>query len=366
MRLQIVKSKNAKSYYMVKSTYENGKRSNKVVERLGTEKEIQAKYPNCTSEEWAKSYVNKKNEEEKLGKEFVIIKNFSPSKTIPKDKQYFYNGGYLFLEKIYNNLQTEKICKKISNDYKFEYNLNSILSRLIYSRILSPCSKRSTYEESKKFIEEPQFECHQIYRALDILTENKEYIQAELYKNSKKISNRNTGILYYDCTNYFFEIEEAEGLKQYGKSKENRPNPIVQMGLFIDGDGIPLAFNINKGNTNEQITLKPLENQILEDFKLSKFIVCTDAGLSSKANKKFNSIQDRAYITTQSIKKMKSHIKEWSLDTSNFYLDGDNSGKTYDVSKFNEKEKEKYLNEIFHNVELSMIGDTFSKKIKCF
>ena len=163
-----------------------------------------------------------------------------------------------------------------------------------------------------------------------------------MYRNSLKVSKRNTNILYYDCTNYFFEIEQESGLRQYSPSKEHRPNPITQMGLFMDGDGIPLAFSITAGNTNEQITLTPLEEKILEDFKLSKFIVCTDAGLASIANRKFNDKDDRAFITTQSIKKLKKHLMDWALDPNGWYLSGDK--KEYNI---NELEKDETSVELF-------------------
>ena len=157
----------------------------------------------------------------------------------------------------------------------------------------------------KKFIEQPNYELHDIYRALEVISEETDFIESEVYKNSLNVINRNSKILYYDCTNYFFEIEQAEGLKQYGKSKEHRQSPIVQMGLFMDGNGIPLAFNITSGNTNEQTTLKPLEEQIIRDFEMSKFVVCTDAGLASIDNRKFNNLQSRSFIVTQSLKKIK-------------------------------------------------------------
>ena len=198
---------------------------------------------------------------------------------------------------------------------------------------------------SPNFIEQPNFELHDIYRALEVISKENEFIQSELYKNSLKISKRNTGILYYDCTNYFFEIEQEEGLKQYGPSKEHRPNPIVQMGLFMDGDGIPLAFNISSGNTNEQTTLTPLEEKILEDFKLSKFVVCTDAGLASNANRKFNDKEKRAFITTQSIKKLRKHLMEWALSEDDWKLT--NEFKTYTLKEINENE-ELYKDKIFY------------------
>ena len=347
MRLQIVKSKNAQSLYVVKTIYNNKKRTNKVVEKLGTYENLKKKlYPNEPIE-WAKKYVEELNKQEQEGTRNIIVK-YNPTKIIEKDVQKLFNGGYLFLEKIYYELGIDKICKQISENYKFEYDLNNILSRLLYGRIIFPSSKLATYNVSKQFIEQPNFELHHIYRALEIISKENEFIQSELYKNSLKKSKRNTGILYYDCTNYFFEIEQEEGLKQYGPSKEHRPNPITQMGLFMDGDGIPLAFNISPGNTNEQGTLTPTEEKILKDFELSKFIVCTDAGLASTDNRKFNNKDERAFITTQSIKKLKKHLKEWALTKAGWKLSGDL--KEYDISKLEESEEtiEKYKNKVFY------------------
>ena len=347
MRLQIVKSKNAQSLYVVKTIYNNKKRTNKVVEKLGTYENLKKKlYPNEPIE-WAKKYVEELNKQEQEGTRNIIIK-YNPTKIIEKDVQKLFNGGYLFLEKIYYELGIDKICKQISENYKFEYDLNNILSRLLYGRIIFPSSKLATYNVSKQFIEQPNFELQHIYRALEVISKENEFIQSELYKNSLKKSKRNTGILYYDCTNYFFEIEQEEGLKQYGPSKEHRPNPITQMGLFMDGDGIPLAFNISAGNTNEQGTLTLTEEKILKDFELSKFIVCTDAGLASTDNRKFNNKDERAFITTQSIKKLKKHLKEWALTKIGWKLSGDL--KEYDISKLEESEEtiEKYKNKVFY------------------
>ena len=281
------------------------------------------------------------NEKEQEHKNDILIKK-SPSKIIPKDEQFCFNVGYVFLQDIYHALRLNNICNEISDKYKFNYDLDNILSRLVYSRIIYPSSKLATFELSKKYIEQPNFELHDIYRALEVIAKETDFIQSELYKNSLKVSKRNTNILYYDCTNYFFEIEQESGLRQYGPSKEHRPNPITQMGLFMDGDGIPLAFNITAGNTNEQITLTPLEEKILEDFKLSKFIVCTDAGLASNANRKFNDKDDRAFITTQSIKKLKKHLMDWALDSNGWYLSGDK--KEYNI---NEIEKDETSVELF-------------------
>lgn len=365
MRLQISKSKNSASLYVIKTIYTNGKEHTQIVEKLGTVTEIEKKLNGQDPIEWAKNYVNELNKKEKEEQQEVLVK-FAPSKLISKNEQHTFNGGYLFLQKIYYSLDLHKICKEISNRHKFTYNLNSILSRLIYGRIIFPSSKLATFELSRNFIEQPDFGLQHIYRALEIISEETDYIQSELYKNSLNICDRNTGVLYYDCTNYFFEIEQEEGLKQYGVSKEHRPSPIVQMGLFMDGDGIPLAFCINKGNTNEQITLKPLEQKIVSDFGLSKFIVCTDAGLASTANRKFNNIQNRAFITTQSIKKLKAYLKEWALDTNGWYLSGTN--KIYNLDELDEKAdidkifyKQRWVNE--DGLEQNLVV-TFSLKYK--
>ena len=333
MRLQISKSKNASSLYVTKSIYVNGVSTSKVVEKLGTYDELEKKLNGEDPIEWAKAYVAELTRKEKEEKREVMVR-YSPAKQIDKGEQKSFNGGYLFLQQIYHQLGLSKISKVISDKYKFTYNLNSVLSRLVYSRIIFPASKLATCEQSKLFMEQPEFELQHVYRSLEVLAKESDYIQSELYKNSLKICDRNKGILYYDCTNYFFETEQEDGLRQYGVSKEHRPNPIVQMGLFMDGDGFPLAFCINKGNTNEQVTLKPLEKKIISDFGLSRFVVCTDAGLASVANRKFNDIQDRAFITTQSIKKLKASLREWALDPTGWKMSG--SDVLYDLTELNE------------------------------
>jgi len=322
------KSKNATLYYVTKSIYNGGKRTSKVVEKLGSLAELEKRFGEHDTIQKARKYVEELTRKEKEGNHEIIIKCL-PAKLIAKDKRLVFSVGYLFLQKIYYELRINKICHRIEKKYNFGFDLDSVLSRLIYGRIIFPASKLATYELSKKFLEPPNFEMQHVYRGLQVIAKETDFIQAELYKHSTNVIDRKTGVLYYDCTNYFFEIEQEEGLKQYGHSKEHRPNPIVQMGLFMDGNGMPLAFCINKGNTNEQTTLKPLEKKILSDFELSKFVVCTDAGLSSNANRKFNDMGSRAFITTQSVKKLKKHLKEWALDVEGWYLPNkvDRNGK---------------------------------------
>ena len=330
MRLNKVKSKNAVSYYIIRSVRRDGKNSSEIVKKLGTEKSIRETYGVDDVDAWAKEQLRIMNEEEAASNHKVLIP-LSTDKVVDADVRLAFNAGYLFLQQIYYQLGLPSICRKIKKENSFEYDLDNILSRLIYGRILFPSSKLSCYEQSQKLIEEPQFDLHQVYRALTTLSENSDMIQAELYKRSKKLVKRKTGVLFYDCTNYFFEMEHEGGLKQYGPSKEHRPNPIVQMGLFMDKSGIPLAFCINPGNQKEQLSLKPLELQIMRDFELSKFIVCTDAGLSSDANRKFNNYGERNFITTQSIKKLKANLKDWCLDPTGWELEG--SKKKHDISE---------------------------------
>ena len=347
MRLKVSRSKNSASFYVTKTVYIDKKEKTITVEKLGTEKELRKKLNGADPYQWAKDYVDKLNKKEQEKRRQVLVK-LQQSKLIDKNKKQSFNGGYLFLQQLYHQLKLDQICRKITAKHKFSFNLDSILSRLVYGRILFPSSKLNTFQLSKTLLEPPDFELQHIYRSLEFIAQESDFIQAELYKNSLALSKRNDRILYYDCTNYYFEIEQEDGDRQFGPSKENRPNPIVEMGLFMDGDGIPLAFSIHSGNTNEQLTLQPLEKKILKDFSLSKFVVCTDAGLSSTSNRKFNNQGERAFITTQSVKKLKKHLKEWALSKEGWRLEGVLG--TFDISKIEDSEelKDRYRDSMFY------------------
>lgn len=348
MRLSISKSKNSTLFYIIESTYINKKHSTRIVEKLGTLEEVKAKAGNEDPITWAKNYALELTNQDKENKR-KIIKYYSQSQLLNKNENHFFNGGYLFLQDIYYKLKLNNVCNDIKEKYQFKFDLNDILSKLIYSRIIYPSSKLKTLELSKNFIEQPNFEYQHILRSLEIIAKESDFIQSELYKNSLKYSKRNDKILFYDCTNYFFEIEDDDEFRKYGKSKEHRPNPIVGMGLFMDGDGIPMALDTFPGNQNEQVTLRPLEEKIIKDFDNSKFVVCTDAGLASNTNKKFNNTNNRKYVTTQSLKKLKSFLKEWSIDLSKWWkMEG--SDKTFDISKLKDDEEliKKYYNKVFY------------------
>ena len=341
MRLGWTKTKYSVSYYVQKTIYVDGKNKSLVVRRLGSEKYIRETYGVADPKAWAKEQVRLMNEAEKEDSAKFNIE-LRAGTDLPLDTQHCFNGGYLFLQQVYYELGLDRICAMIRTRHGFSYNLNSILSRLVYTRILYPASKLSSYKDSGRFIEQPDFELHQIYRALSVLAEESDYIQARLFRNTMAIQERRTEVIYYDCTNFYFEIEEAEDDKQFGVSKENRPLPIVEMGLFMDRDGIPLAFCINPGNESEQLSLIPLEKKLMEKFDMSRFIVCTDAGLSSNTNRYFNSYgkadATRDFITTQSVKKLKAHLKKWALAPEGWRLSGSDGRTTYNINELDEAE----------------------------
>ena len=355
MRLKHNKTAKGECYYIIRSVYKNGKNTSETVEKLGYPEEIKEKYQCTDPYQWMEDRLAKLNEMEELEKKIKILVPYSQTDLIEKGETQCCNIGYLFLQQIYYQLKLDLICNRISKEYNFQYDLNEILSRLVYGRILYPASKLSTYRQAQDLLETPVFEYHQIVRALSVLAKEFYPIQAELYKNSNEVIARKTGVLYYDCTNFFFEIEaeddisneEADRLdiaaRKYGFSKQHQPSPLVEMGMFMDYSGIPLAICLNRGNQNEQPTLIPLEKKIMEDFELSRFVICTDSGLSSTDNKMYNNFGERSFITTVSIKKMKSEDIEWCLDPTGWKLDGDKD-HTYNIRELENTEEDRIKN----------------------
>ena len=322
MILRSVSSKNTTLYYVQKSyRQENGKNATKYVERLGNIEQLKARFGEEDPIGEAKKYVAELTKAEKEAQKAIMVA-CNPSELIRQGEKRCSNGGYLFLQKIYYELGLDYICGKIEKKHRNSYNLNEILSMLLYTRLLYPGSKLSSLEDAGKFLEQPESRIHQVYRALSVLAEESDNIQTDVYRRSLKLGHRDTGVVYYDLTNYFFEWEQEGGLVQYGHSKEGRPLPIVQMGLFMDRDGFPLAMCIEPGNTAETTTLKPMEEKLRDKFGLSKIVVCTDGGLSSYENRKSDSAGGRAFITVQSLKKLKRHLQEWALDPTGWHVEG--------------------------------------------
>ena len=324
MYISITGSPNNKDVYIYQSyRKENGKTSSRIYKKLGKFNDLLAQFSGDQDKlmEWAREEARKETELYNQHNGRVSV-DFSQGARIPLNEARSFHIGYLFLQCLCTTLRMDKICRTIKSRHKFKYDLNAILSDLVYARILSPRSKLGGYEYCQTLLEPPKYSLQDMYRSLSVLAEEADFIQTELYQNSNYVHPRNKRILYYDCTNYYFEIEEESGMKRYGKSKEHRPNPIVTMGLFMDADGIPMAFDIFPGNQNEQTTLKPLESKILRDFGCSEFIFCSDAGLGSAGNRRFNSLGDRAYVITHSLKKMKKEDREIALNPAQFRKPG--------------------------------------------
>lgn len=351
MRLKTSKSKNVILYYIIKDyTNINGKRSTKIFEKLGNQEQVEERFGKNDTINKIKEYINELNNEDK---ETLLRREFNPNKRISPNIKRQFNVGYLFLEKLYYQLKLNEVCDKIQSKYKFQFDLNEILSYLVYARIIYPSSKLETFKQCQNFIEQPKFKLHDEYRALSYIAQNMDFIQEQLFNNSKNIIKRNSSVIYYDCTNYFFDIDNEDDLRKYGISKEHRPNPIVGMGLFMDGDRLPLSCNIYPGNMNEQKTLIPEETKIVNSFKLdsTKMILCTDAGLASDEIKKFNIKNNRGFVITQSLKKLKEEYKNQVFDKSEWRIPNDlKNVYNLEMIENNDSLKEKYYETLFYKI----------------
>lgn len=372
MYISITGNKGNQDVY-IKQSYrkDNGKTSSRIYKKLGKYNALLELFSGNEQDlmDWAKKEAEKETLAYNQQKEKVSL-SLSPLARIPLEEERVFNIGYLFLQKICSELRMDIICRNIRNHHKFSYDFHAILTDLIYARILAPSSKLSSYKYCHSLLEPPKYSLQDLYRALSVLTKESDFIQEELYKNSNFIHPRNSKILYYDCTNYYFEIEAEDGIKKYGKSKEHRPNPIITMGLFMDADGIPLAFDIFPGNQNEQLTLKPIEQKVIKDFNCSEFIFCSDAGLGGKSNRFLNSFGNRSYVITYSLKKMKKEERELALLPTQFKVPGSN--KLIDLRTLDESDPKVY-NTIYYKEYPLVTGDmdetviiTYSPKYKAY
>ena len=372
MYVSLTGSTDNKDVY-IKRSYrkDNGKTATQIHRKLGKLNDLLAQFSGDYDAmmAWAKSEAEKDTIEYKAKNGAVTI-SLSKGAYIPKNEERCLQVGYLFLQKLCTELKMDSISRKISKRHKYTYDLSAILTDQIFSRILAPSSKLGSYSYCQTLLEPPRYELQNVYRALSIMAEESDFIQEELYRNSNLIHPRNKKILYYDCTNYYFEIEQDDDFRKYGKSKEHRPNPIVTMGLFMDADGIPLAFDVFPGNQNEQTTLKPLETKVIRDFACSEFIFCSDAGLGSKANRRFNSLGKRSYVITQSLKKMRAEDRQTALDPKNFHRPG--SDKLIDISTLDESDPDVYETIFYKEVPVvngamdETVIVTYSPKYKAY
>lgn len=316
MKVVVSKSKSAETIYVAKTFRdpETKRSTSKVVERLGTKAELAERLgPGVDVMAWAKQRAREMTEAEREMARRVTL-TYDPTKVIEPGKRTTLNCGYLFLKAIYHQLGLDEACAAASVGRRFSFDLSQILSRLVWCRVIEPCSKRATYEFAHELLEPPSFSAHQVYRALSVLAQNSEAIQAAAFKASQAMGPRKTQTMYYDCTNYYFEISEEDGFRMYGPSKEHRPSPIVGMGLMMDAGGLPVAFDMYPGNQSEQPTLAPIEDRIGSDMGITKYIVCTDAGLASTANRARNSHGELQFVTTVSLRGQKADVKAWARD----------------------------------------------------
>lgn len=346
-----------KIIYIAKSfRTKSGSSTTKNVRRLGTLDEIRQREGVADPWAWAKLQVELANTEERENRRKVTV-SFSPDKVIAKDELRSFNVGYLTLNKLYYELGIDKICDGIERHSKFKYDLNEIMRQLVLCRILWPASKLATWELATTLALVKPVNLHQIYRSLIAIERNLDYIQERLFHYSKDLLGRNTSVIYYDCTNFFYESTMETELRRPGASKENQRTPIVQMGIFMDADGLPLAFNINPGNTNEQVTLRPLEKMIGERMDIEEFIMCTDAGLSSGSNKVYNDTDKRKFITVQSVKtlpdtdgkkKSSGKIKSWALAEGGWHLPNDMQTEYTLTEILKPENRDAFKNKIFY------------------
>ena len=341
--------------YYIQQGFRNGKKTTtKNIKRLGKHSELLL----ITDDplEYAKNEVKKMNEEYRSGRsEFVVTMDFNeriPSSDSPCSNSTSLNIGYLYLKDIYAKLNLSDFFKSVSSDRKITYDCNKICQFLTYARILDPVSKYGTYDKLDTYYEKPQVEYQHMIRFLDILDRNSDQYLIHLFDNSENIVKRDTSVMYYDCTNYFFETEKPDeeivdevtgeiilGLRQFGISKENKTSPIVEMGLIMDSRGIPISMCIHPGNTNEQLTAVPLEKEVIKMTGNKKFIYCADAGLGSYNIRKFNDMGGRAYIVTQSVKKLGQEIKDIVFNDSNYrLLSNDDAITLKEMRTFNKKD----------------------------
>lgn len=331
MNLHIVPSgkDDAILYYAV-SIRKGKKTTSKNVSRIGRLSELRKEYPDPIAH--FRAEAKRLTDEGKSESSFEIPANLM----LDPMKKRRIMLGYIFPQSVYYSLGLDTVMRGIRNESKTTYDFNRIMRDLIIGRVLSPLSKNSTYEKAFSFPEPPDYDLHHVYRSLSLMAENFDLIEEKAFKGMKKYADVDTSVTYYDCTNFYFETEEQDGFRTYGKSKENRPNPIVQMGLFLDRNGLPISMCINPGKTNEQKTMIPLEKLMTERFGIEKFVVCADCGLSGKRNLRFNSTENHGFVVTKSLKKVSEEVRAKLMGDEGWKRFGDASGRLYSLKEIRE------------------------------
>lgn len=357
MNLHIVPSgkDDAILYYAV-SIRKGKKTTSKNVRRIGRLSELKKEYTDPIAH--FRAEAKRLTEEGKSEPSFEIPANVM----LDPMKKRRVMLGYIFPQSVYYSLGLNTVMRSIRNESKVTYDFNRIMRDLVIGRVLSPLSKSSTYEKAFSFPEPPDYDLQHVYRSLSLMAKNFDLIEEKAFKGMKKYADVDTSVTYYDCTNFYFEIEEEDGFRTYGKSKENRPNPIVQMGLFLDRNGLPISMCINPGRMNEQKTMIPLEKLMTERFGIEKFVVCADCGLSGKRNLRFNSTENHGFVVTKSLKKVSEDVRARLMGDGGWKRFGDASGRLYSLKEIREDAN---LRDVifYHDEKFAMGSDGFEERI---
>ncbi len=348
--MKLFYNKNSKDpIYYAQIGIRNGKKvTTRNVKRFGKHSELLEITDDPLS--YVKEEIRKMNEEYRVGKvEYTISTNYNERVEQTDDEASSsteLNIGYFFLQYLMAGLRLKVFFKEKTAGRKLTFDCHTIHRFLVYSRIMEPLSKYAMLDRLDSYYEQPDFSYQHILRFMDLLEEHYDDYLAWLYRQSGTIVKKNSSVLYYDCSNFYFECEQADheivdevtgeiitGLRQYGVSKEHRPNPIVEMGLFMDSRGIPITMCLHLGNTSEQLTAVPLEEEVLKMIPGSTFIYCADAGLGSYNIRKFNSMGGRAFIVTQSIRKLSDTLKKAVFNDYDYKLLSDDSPVTIEDMK---------------------------------
>jgi len=369
MKLYYDKRSKDPIYYAQQGIRIGKKTTTKNVKRFGKHSELLAITDDPLA--YVKAEIEKMNEEYRVGKVSYEIKaDFNervPKGTGEASSATWVNIGYLFIQYIMSGLELKDFFKEITKNRRNTFDCYTITRFLTYARILDPKSKYATWGDMKSYFEKPEFEYQHIMRCLDILEENYGKYIEWLFRKSNNVVERNTSVMYYDCSNFYCECEKEdedyfdevtgeliEGLRRFGISKEHRPNPVVEMGLFMDMRGIPISMCINPGNKSEQVTAIPMEQEILKMTDGSKFIYCADAGLGSYNIRKFNDMGGRAYIVTQSLKKLSNELKDIVFSDDGYRLLSNDRPMTIETMKtfdrFDEKNLALYDDRIYKRI----------------
>ncbi len=325
MRVSTSKSKNAESFYITKGyVNDRGVSTSVIVRKLGTLKDLLPEHGPTRDDvmAWAKEQARIETQKYKKGQESRAVPvTFRSDRRLDRDRQVFYRGGYLFPLSVYYLLQLKNTCRKMKARRGYPFDLNAILSDLVCARVLEPDGSRSSFQAASEFLEKPAYDMKDISPALDVLGEECDFIQSEVYLNSRFLGQRNDSVIYCDCMNFYFESEPGG---KSGKGKTRRTDPVIQMRLFLDADGIPLAFSLFPGSSDGQAPLNSLEEKVLQESGCGKLIWCCDAGFGSGDVRVFEHKGKEASIVTQSLRKMPADDRAWALSKKGFRRVSDN------------------------------------------